>query len=145
MIYPKTDVNSFNLNLHKPYMKTAHDLVTAAKSHIQEIPLDLAQSDILRADILIDVREKDEFLNGHIAGAVHIPRGLLEFKLSATPEFGTRDLNIVLYCKSGGRAALCALALQEMGYLKVSSIAGGIDAWIESGRAVVKPEIIAFE
>ena len=126
-------------------MKTAHDLVTAAKSHIQEIPLDLAQSAILRADILIDVREKDEFLTGHIAGAVHIPRGLLEFKISATPELGARDLNIVLYCKSGGRAALSALALQEMGYLKVSSIAGGIDAWIESGRTVVKPETIAFE
>ena len=61
-------------------MKTAHDLVTAAKAAIDEVSLADAQLAIQNSDVLLDVREADEYMNGHIPGAVHISRGLLEFK-----------------------------------------------------------------
>ena len=126
-------------------MKTAHDLVTAAKGRVREIPLVEAEQAIRRADVLIDVREADEFAAGHLPGAIHASRGLLEFKLSGSPALTPRDLKVVLYCKTGGRAALAGAVMQEMGYLDVVSIAGGIDAWAAAGKPLVKPEPPAFD
>jgi rhodanese-related sulfurtransferase len=126
-------------------MKTAHDLVMAAKARIQEISIAEADLAIQEADVLIDVREADEFATGHLPGAIHASRGMLEFKLSNSPELSARDLKIVLYCKTSGRAALAACALHDMGYLQVKSITGGIDAWAAAGKPVVKPSLPAFE
>jgi len=126
-------------------MKTAHDLVAAAKTRVQEIPVTDAEQAIRDADVLVDVREADEFAAGHVPGAVHISRGMLEFKFSANPALQPRDLNIVLYCKTSGRAALAAAALHDMGYLSVRSIAGGFDAWAAAGKPVAKPETPSFE
>jgi rhodanese-related sulfurtransferase len=126
-------------------MKTAHDLVTAAKAEINEVSLADAQVAIQNSDVLLDVREADEYINGHIPGAIHISRGLLEFKLSNDPDLSARSLNIVLYCKNSGRAALASKVLHEMGYLHVLSIAGGFDAWAEAGNPIAKPEEIKFE
>lgn len=125
-------------------MKTAHDLVTAAKGRIQEISVDAAEQAIREAQVLIDVREADEYAAGHLPGAVHISRGMLEFKLSSNPELSARDLAIVLYCKTSGRAALAACALHDMGYLNVQSISGGFDAWAAAGKPVVKPSLPSF-
>ena len=100
-------------------MKTAHDLVIAAKSRVREIPIEQAEQALLR--------------------------GLLEFKLSATPALAARDLKVVLYCKTSGRAALAAAVMQDMGYLDVASIAGGYEAWVAAGKPVVKPEQPAFD
>ena len=61
-------------------MKTALDLVSAAKTHVHEITVDAAEAAIRDADVLIDVREADEFAAGHIPGAINVPRGVLEFK-----------------------------------------------------------------
>ncbi len=126
-------------------MKTAHDLVLAAKARVQEVPIGEAESAIRDADVLIDVREADEYTAGHIPGAIHASRGLLEFKLSGSPELSARDLKIVLYCKSSGRAALAACALHDMGYLHVRSIAGGMDAWAAAGKPVARPVLPALE
>lgn len=126
-------------------MKTAHDLVIEAKKNIQEISLQNAEQAIRESDILIDVREADEFAQGHLPGAILMPRGLLEFKLSAMPALSARDLKVVLYCKTSGRAALAAQAMHAMGYLNVTSIAGGFDAWQADGKPVVKPEQPSFE
>lgn len=126
-------------------MKTAHDLVSAAKNRIKECSLADAEHAIQEARILIDVREADEFAAGHIPGAVHMSRGMLEFKLGSIPELASRDTPIVLYCKTSGRAALAAAALAEMGYLQVTSIAGGFDAWAAAGKPVVKPVLPNFE
>jgi rhodanese-related sulfurtransferase len=126
-------------------MKTAHDLVAQAKTLTHEIPVNEAENAILEADLLIDVREADEYAAGHLPGAVHMSRGLLEFKLSGSPEFAPRNLNIVLYCKTSGRAALAAVQLRAMGYLKVSSIAGGFDAWVAAGKKTAKPALPTFE
>jgi len=126
-------------------MKTAHDLVTAAKGRVQEVPLAEAESAIQRADVLLDVREADEFAAGHLPGAIHVSRGLLEFKLSGTPALSGRDLKVVLYCKTSGRAALAAAAMLDMGYLEVCSIAGGYDAWVAAGKPVQRPQAPSFD
>lgn len=126
-------------------MKTVHDLVTDAKTRIHEIDVQDADSAIREADVVIDVREADEFHAGHIPGAVHIPRGMLEFKLSNDPEMSARDLKLVLYCKTSGRSALAAQSLQEMGYRQVLSLQGGFEAWREAGKPVLKPTLPTFE
>ena len=126
-------------------MKTAHDLVTVAKTRTQEVPLDQAEQAIRNADVLLDVREADEFAAGHLPGAILVPRGLLEFRFSASPALTPRDLKIVLYCKTSGRAALAACALQDMGYLNVQSLAGGFDAWGAANKPVAQPEQPSFE
>lgn len=126
-------------------MKTAHELVTAAKTRIREVALDDAELATRNADVLLDVREADEYAAGHLPGATMIPRGMLEFTLSNKPEFATLDLNIVLYCKTSGRAALAACALLDMGYRNVQSIAGGYDAWRDAKKPIVVPALPSFD
>ncbi|MBQ0933414.1 sulfurtransferase [Ideonella sp. 4Y16] len=121
-------------------MKNAMDLVMAAKARVSEVSAVEAPAALREADVLIDVREESEFAAGHIPGAIHASRGLLEFKLSSNPALQARDLKVLLYCKTSGRAALAAVAMQEMGYLNVRSIAGGFDAWVAAGQPVAKPE-----
>ena len=126
-------------------MKNAHDLVLEAKAQIHEVALEDAEAAIRAADQLLDVREADEFHAGHIPGAINIPRGVLEFKLSNDPALCARELNIVLYCKTSGRAALAACSLQAMGYRQVQSLAGGFDAWSAAGKAQVAANLPNFE
>ncbi|PUE30916.1 sulfurtransferase [Limnohabitans sp. Jir61] len=126
-------------------MKTAHDLVVEAKQAVQEISVDQAVVALQSCDVLIDVRETDEYLAGHLPGAIHMSRGMLEFKMAGNPKMQARDLNILLYCKTSGRAALSAKSLAEMGYTHIQSIAGGIDAWVAAGHDVFKPAQPSFE
>jgi len=125
-------------------MKTPLDLVQAAKARITEVSLDAAEQALRDADVLIDVREAYEYAAGHIPGALHLSRALLECKLAADPSLQRRDLQIVLYCKTSGRAALAAASLLDMGYVHVKSIAGGFDAWAAAGKPVNKPATPAF-
>ncbi len=75
------------------------------------------------APMLIDVRELDEWNAGHIPGAIHIPRGILEFKISEVVP--NRNTPIVLYCRSGGRATVSAHQLISFGYTNVKNLEGG--------------------
>ena len=87
--------------------------------------------------VFVDVREGGEWAQGHIPGAVHAPRGHLEFL--ADPEFPrhnaalVQDKMLVLYCASGGRSTLAAKTLHDMGFPRVASLAGGFPAWTEAG------------
>ncbi|WP_417704363.1 rhodanese-like domain-containing protein [Pseudomonas sp.] len=126
-------------------MKSAHDLVLAAKTRIKEVDLQQAEAAIRDADLLIDVREADEYNAAHIPGAINIPRGLLEFKLGNDPQLAERTLKLVLYCKNSGRSALAADALREMGYRNVLSLSGGIEAWQAAGHELLSPELPAFD
>ncbi|OZB33196.1 MAG: sulfurtransferase [Pseudomonas sp. 34-62-33] len=126
-------------------MKSAHDLVLATKTRITEVDLSQAEAAIRDADLLIDVREADEYNAAHIPGAINIPRGLLEFKLSNDAQLAERTLKLVLYCKNSGRSALAADALREMGYRNVLSLAGGIEAWQAAGRELLTPTLPAFD
>ncbi|WP_420235236.1 rhodanese-like domain-containing protein [Pseudomonas sp. ABY48] len=125
--------------------KTAHDLVTEAKALIEEVTIDDADRAIQDADVLIDVREADEYAAGHISGAIHASRGVLEFKLTNDSALCARELKVVLYCKTSGRAALAAASMKNMGYLHVKSIAGGFDAWVSAGKEIAVPPLPTFD
>ena len=116
---------------------TAMDLVAEAKSQIIEIDPDTARS-ALAAALVLDVRETSEYEAGHLPGAINIPRGVLEFKIGDHPQLSQRDCEILVCCKTSGRAALAALNLQRMGYTKVRSIHGGFDAWSQMGLPLEK-------
>lgn len=125
-------------------MKTAHDLVLAARAQIEELsPQDAQRWQAVTAALVLDVREPDEFAAGHLPGAVNVPRGMLEFRIGELqPDGGAA---ILLYCKTSGRAALAAQSMQAMGYLNVTSLAGGYDAWAAAGKPVVTPALPSFE
>ncbi|GHD40961.1 Rhodanese-related sulfurtransferase [Marinobacter persicus] len=126
-------------------MKTAHDFVEEARKQVEEISVDQADEAIKQADLLLDVRDADEYQVSHIPGATNVSRGRLEFKFSTDPALENRDMNIVVYCKSSGRAALSAKVLQEMGYRHIKSIAGGFDAWQQAGKDTTSPDLPDFE
>jgi len=110
--------------------KTVHDLVQEAKAEIQEISVDdVLQRHLTNSATIIDVREHNEYHSSHLPGAHHIPRGLIEFSLDSHPALDSKEQEIIVYCKAGGRAALAAHQLKKLGYKRVRSIAGGIDAW----------------
>lgn len=109
--------------------KTAMDLVQAAKAGIREVSVSQAEQMLNEDSIALDVREPMEFDAGHIDGARHIPRGMLEFTIANHPDFQDKTRSIVVYCKSGGRAALATSTLQQLGFTNAVSIIGGYDAW----------------
>lgn len=119
---------------------SAADLVAAARARIDELTPAQAQA-ALGECVLIDVREPAEFATGHIEGAANIPRGVLEFQIDAHPAVANavdpslqhKQQPVLLYCRTGGRSALAACALQELGFSDVRSLTGGIDAWIDAG------------
>ena len=96
---------------------------------------------------IVDVREPEEFADGHIPGAVNIPLGRLEIEVSSHPAVveragGThllRQRPVVLYCLSGGRSARAAAALRRLGFANPVSLAGGILAWTGDGHPVAVP------
>ena len=118
--------------------KALKDFVTEARTRINEVDPDTAEElREERADVMVlDVREPEEFEMGHIPGAVNVPRGILES--AADPDYKNphpelcraRHRPILLYCKSGGRSALAAATLQEMGFEEVYNIAGAAAVWI---------------
>ena len=112
---------------------TAQDLVAAAKQQIKEIDIKTAQNQ-LDSSLILDVREPAEFAAGHLPGAVNIPRGVLEFKIDSLPDFqGKQQAAIVVYWQTGGRSALAAQALNQLGYEQAVSMAGGFKVWSENG------------
>jgi len=90
--------------------------------------------------VFVDVREKHEYESGHVAGSAHAPRGFLE--LIADPEGPMHNealvsgKKLILYCGTGGRSALAAKTLMDMGLENVASLAGGFAAWKEAGGAI---------
>ena len=114
---------------------TKKDLVEQARSKITEISVEEAKAQLDKGGaIFMDCREPREYKQGHIPGAINIPRGLLEFKIAkVAPDKTTK---IVMYCRSGGRASLACCSLEPMGYKNVVSIRGGWLAWTKAGYPV---------
>ncbi len=93
-----------------------------------------------RAARLVDVRERNEWEEGYIPGATHIPRGFLESRIEeAIPD---KETPVVLYCAGGVRSAFAAKTLQEMGYQDVISVTGGYGAWKTAGLGITKPKTL---
>lgn len=119
--------------------QSAMDLVAAAKQAITEVGIDEAKR-LLGCALILDVREPEEYRAGCLPDAINIARGVLEFKVDTHPEFkDKKDADILVYCKTGGRAALATEALQKMGYVNAVSLAGGFKDWQDRGQLVVHP------
>lgn len=115
---------------------TPPQLVAEAMAQIQQIDIADTGAHLAKNGAVIDVRESGEYQAGHLPGAVNIPRGVLEFKIGDNAALANKDQSIVLYCKTGGRAALSAVNLQRMGYTQVRSLTGGYDGWVSAGQKV---------
>ena len=109
--------------------KTIPQIIGEAKSQTKEITIDEVKKDIDagRNFILLDVRTSEEFKAGHLPKAVNIPRGTLEFLIGK--HYPQKDVDIVLYCRTDARAALCAKTLSDMGYTNVKNLKGAFKAW----------------
>jgi len=124
--------------------KSVKDLVEAANAVVPRISPAQAQELIEGGNaVVVDVRDAPEVeKSGKVAGAVHIPRGMLEFR--ADPESPyydqsfARGKTVIVYCAAGGRAALSGQALKEMGYGEVYNL-GGFNDWAEAGGAIEAP------
>lgn len=129
-------------------LKTAQQLVAEVRQRVHEVSVQ--QLAVALADpscLLVDVREPDEFQQGHVAGAVNLPRGVLEMKIHQLPSVAhfcepaaaLAELSqhpIYLLCRSGARSVLAADSLQQMGFSQVKSVAGGFQAWLDAGLPV---------
>jgi rhodanese-related sulfurtransferase len=112
-------------------------LVADAKKNIQEISPQETAAALKRGDtLLIDVRDADEWQEGHIRGAQNFSRGTVELEIEeAAPDLSTP---IITHCGGGGRSALAAESLQRMGYTNVKSMTGGFKAWKAAGLPTTK-------
>ena len=124
---------------------TAAGLVSAAKARIVNLsPSDVSRELASGDAVLIDIREPEERVAfGTIPGAIHAPRGMIEFYADATspyhrPEFVT-DRRIILYCASGGRSALATDVLQQLGYARPAHLDGGLKAWVAAEMPIETP------
>ena len=110
---------------------TIEELVGQAKAAITEISVADAQKLDTEKTVFVDVREPAEWQAGTINSALCIPRGVLEWKCSDETRLADKSVPVVVYCKSGGRSALAAQTLQQLGFSDVKSLAGGYQAWSE--------------
>jgi sulfur-carrier protein adenylyltransferase/sulfurtransferase len=113
-------------------MATYRELLQHVKAEIAEVDAGRARELIdSEAPLVLDVREQDEWDEGHLPGAVHIPRGNLESRIErAEPD---RSRSIVVYCAAGNRSAFAAKTLEELGYADVVSLSGGFTDWKRNG------------
>ena len=111
------------------------DIVNASRAKVRECQVADVKQRLDAGDtfILVDVREDNEYAKGHLPGALHIGKGVIERDIEA--KIPDPNTPIVLYCGGGYRSALAADALQQMGYTNVLSMDGGWRGWTEAGFA----------
>src|SRR5918994_3129893 len=117
-------------------MATYRDLLKQLRSEIAEISTSDAAA-LADSPVFVDVRDRDEWDEGHIPGAIHVPRSFLESRIeSAVPD---RERSIVVYCASGNRSAFATRTLEELGYTDVRNLAGGYVDWKRNGLPTQLP------
>ncbi len=117
-------------------MSSFSKLIEKVKSQIREVDVETVHGRIDSGEdvVILDVRERDEFVDGHIEGTEFIPRGFLDLRIENT--VADKDANVVIYCAGGTRSALAARTLEELGYTNVESMKGGFTAWKQAGYEV---------
>jgi sulfur-carrier protein adenylyltransferase/sulfurtransferase len=116
-------------------MPTYRELLQQVRAEISEVDAARARELVDSGEpIVVDVREQDEWDEGHIPGAVHIPRGHLESRIERTAPDPTRP--VLVYCSVGNRSAFAARTLEQLGYEDVVSLAGGFTDWKRNGLPV---------
>jgi molybdopterin/thiamine biosynthesis adenylyltransferase/rhodanese-related sulfurtransferase len=122
-------------------MPTFRDLLSSARSRIVEVsPAEAAERLKTPGAVALDVREADEFEQGALRGAVHIPRGFLE--MQAAGRLPERHVPVIVYCAGGVRSALAADTLSQLGYTDVVSVAGGFNRWKDEGLPWDMPAVL---
>lgn len=122
-------------------MASYRDLLEQTKGEIRELDARAAQT--VDGALWIDVREADEWQEGHIPGAVHVPRGFLESRIeSVVPD---RERALVVYCAGGARSAFAAKSLGALGYTDVVSLTGGFTDWKRNGNEITVPRTLTPE
>ena len=124
-------------------MATFRDLLAAAKAEIVEFDTEESARRIAAGSLVLDVREPDEYDQGALPGAVHIPRGHLEAQVEG--RLLDKTAPVVVYCAGGVRSAFAARTLQELGYADVVSMAGGFGRWKDEGRDWKTPVVLTAE
>lgn len=120
--------------------KTAAELVAEAKGRIEKLSVEEVAAEMEKGDaVLVDLREPEELTaGGKIPGSVNVPRGMLEFRADPSSSYHQDPLDpskrVIVHCASGGRSALAAATLQDMGYSSVAHLEGGFSAWKEAGQ-----------
>jgi molybdopterin/thiamine biosynthesis adenylyltransferase/rhodanese-related sulfurtransferase len=123
-------------------LSTPRELLNAAKAEIREIdPHEVAER--LDHFYLLDVREPDEFEQGALPGAIHVPRGNLEFSVEG--RLPDKSVPIAVYCAGGVRSAFAAKTLQELGYTDVVSVIGGFNKWKDEGLVWTTPRTMTAD
>jgi molybdopterin/thiamine biosynthesis adenylyltransferase len=126
-------------------MTSIQDLLKALRESVAEIEparaAERLEGPAGRRPLLVDVREIDEWEEGHVPGALHLPRGFLEMRIEGL--VADRETEMVLYCAGGNRSLLAAEALGRMGYGKVASLTGGLKRWKDEGRPLQVPEALS--
>ena len=121
-------------------MATFRDLLGAAKAEITEVDTSGAADRIAAGATVLDVREPDEYDQGALPGAIHIPRGHLESQVEN--RLIDKSAPIVVYCAGGVRSAFAARTLQELGYTDIVSMDGGFGRWKDEGRPWKQPVVL---
>ncbi len=126
-------------------MSSFSKLIDQVKSQIRETDVETVHERLQSGEdfAIIDVRERDEFADGHLPRAEFIPRGLLDLRIENAVTDKSRP--VVLYCAGGTRSALAARTLEELGYENVESMAGGFGAWKRKGFEFEMPNILTPE
>jgi molybdopterin/thiamine biosynthesis adenylyltransferase/rhodanese-related sulfurtransferase len=125
-------------------MPSFRDLLQQTKSRIRELPTAEAAAAMDQpGTVVLDVREADEYEQGALPGAIHIPRGFLESQIES--KVADRDAPIVVYCAGGTRSAFAALTLEQLGYTDVVSMVGGFNKWKDEGRTWRTPASLTPE
>ncbi len=123
-------------------MSSPRDLLNAAKAEIREVEPSTVAADLHRF-ALLDVREPDEYLQGAIPGALHVPRGQLEFSVEG--RLPDKTAPVAIYCAGGTRSAFAAKTLQDLGYRDVVSVVGGFNRWKDEGLPWATPRTLATD
>ncbi len=123
-------------------MPTSRELLARAKEQITEIDGAEAESR-LGQSLVLDVREPDEYEQGAIPGALHLPRGHLEGQVEG--KVADKSRPVIVHCASGFRSAFAAKTLQDLGYEDVVNLAGGFNRWKDEGRAWSVPKTLSPE
>jgi len=125
-------------------MPSFRELLSSAKSRIREVDTETAAAEVAKAGtVVLDVREPDEYEQGALPGAIHIPRGHLESQVEG--KILDHDAHLVVYCAGGTRSAFAADTLTQLGYSDVVSMAGGFNKWKDEGRAWRAPASLSPE
>ena len=129
--------------LAQNYPPSVGQLVATTKKQVKTIDMAALKAALDRGDagLIVDVREPGEYADGHLSGAINVPRGMIEFNIwthVGYPDKTDMGKKLTLYCKTGGRCALAAKSLQDLGFTNVTAVDMKIDDWVKAGYPLVR-------